>query len=194
VVGVASTEGQQDVVDLLIDQHKQIKNLFSQASSARGAEKQERFEDLVRLLAVHETAEEEVVHPTSRRKIENGDQVVDARLREENAAKRALSDLHDMGVDHPDFASRLSALAGEVSEHATREENEEFTRLRRAVPADELRKMAETVQAAEATAPTRPHPAVGSSPAANLLAGPPLAIFDRVRDSVRGWRREHGDG
>jgi hemerythrin superfamily protein len=192
-LGVVSSAGDQDVVDLLIDQHKQMKSLFSRVSAARGAEKQERFEDLVRLLAVHETAEEEVVHPVARRKIENGEKVTDARLLEENALKKALSDLHDLGVDHPDFAGRLATLAGEVVDHSTYEENEEFTPLRRAVTDKQLRKMAETVRAAEATAPTRPHPVVGTSPVANMLAGPPLAVFDRVRDSVRGWRREHGD-
>jgi hypothetical protein len=47
--------------------------------------------------------------------------------------------------------------------------------------------MAGAVRAAEAAAPTRPHPAAGESAAANALAGPPLAVFDRIRDAVRGW-------
>ncbi|WP_228782529.1 hypothetical protein [Nocardia abscessus] len=46
--------------------------------------------------------------------------------------------------------------------------------------------MAGSVRAAEAVAPTRPHPHAGESAAANLLAGPPLALFDRARD----WRQK----
>ncbi|MEV6335985.1 hypothetical protein AB0M12_14860 [Nocardia vinacea] len=38
--------------------------------------------------------------------------------------------------------------------------------------------------------PTRPHPKTGESAPANLLAGPPPAVFDRAHDAVRDWRRE----
>jgi hypothetical protein len=56
------------------------------------------------------------------------------------------------------------------------------------VPTEQLQRMAGAVQAAEKLAPTRPHPKAGESAAANLLAGPPMALFDRLRDAVRDWR------
>jgi hypothetical protein len=77
-----------------------------------------------------------------------------------------------------------------VIDHASREENEEFALLRQQFSVHQLERMAGSVRAAEAVAPTRPHPKTGESPLANLLAGPPLAIFDRVRDAVRDWHRE----
>lgn len=186
-----TTAREQNVVDLLLDQHQQIKTLFGQVATAHGAEKRERFEELVRLLAVHETAEEEVVHPTARRKITEGDQVVDRRLHEEDEAKRALAELYDLGVEHPEFDRRLAELADAVIMHATHEEQEEFPYLRQELSEEQLRRMAGAVRAAEATAPTRPHPRAGESAAANLLAGPPLAVFDRMRDAVRDWRQSH---
>jgi hypothetical protein len=181
------------VVDLLLEQHDQIKSLFNQLETAQGSMKRELFEDLVRLLAVHESAEEEVVHPFARRKLEGGDQVVEQRLHEENEAKHALAELYGMGVDNPDFDRELAMLATAVIEHATREENEEFLHLRRAVDADRLRRMAGALRAAEATAPTRPHPSTPESATANILAGPPLAMFDRARDAVRDWRQHNRD-
>ena len=45
------------------------------------------------------------------------------------------------------------------------------------------------VRAAEATAPTRPHPGVETA-TANLLLGPPAAIMDRARDLIRGAKRK----
>jgi hemerythrin superfamily protein len=183
---------EQNVVDLLMAQHEQIKGMFSGISNAQGTQKRELFEDLVRLLAVHESAEEEVVHPVARRRIENGEQIAEGRRQEEDKAKHELAQLYDMGVDHPDFDQRLSALASAVIEHAEREEHEEFGRLRESLPEDQLRRLAGAVRAAEATAPTRPHPNTGESPAANMLAGPPLAVFDRVRDRVRDWRESDG--
>lgn len=179
----------KDVVELLLDQHNQIKALFRQLSGERGKKKRDLFEDLVRLLAVHETAEEIVVHPTARTEIPNGEKVVSGRLHEEDEAKHALAELHDMGVDHPDFDRKLKEFSQAVVEHATHEEKEEFPQLRKKLSADRLRQMAGAVRAAEATAPTRPHPAAGESAIANLLAGPPLAVFDRVQDAVRDWTR-----
>ena len=180
-----TTTQQQDVVDLLLRQHEQIKALFNQIAGAGGVDKRERFEELVRLLAVHESAEEEVVHPAARRKIDRGDQVVGSRLQEEHQAKHALAELYDLGIDHPDFDRKLATLAEAVTQHAEREEREEFQRMREKFPADQLQTMAKTVQAAQSLAPTRPHPRIGESQTANLLVGPPLSVFDRIRDKVR---------
>jgi hemerythrin superfamily protein len=183
----------QDVVDLLQTQHNEIKSLFSRLATAKGTEKREVFEDLVRLLAVHESAEEGVVHPAARRAIDGGDQVVDSRLHEEEEAKDVLAELYDLGVDHPDFDTKLAKFRDAVIAHATREENDEFRSLRQKVPAERLDRMAGAVRAAEAMAPTRPHPKAGESAAANLLVGPPVAVFDRLRDAVRDWRQSQRD-
>ncbi|WP_433623814.1 hemerythrin domain-containing protein [Nocardia sp. CA-120079] len=181
----------EDVVDLLTAQHKQIKELFAQLKSGQG-NKSELFKELVRLLAVHESAEEEAVHPVAARARFGADKMVGDRRDEENHAKRALADLYDLGVDHPDFDGKLAEFADAVIDHANREENEEFALLRQQFSVHQLERMAGSVRAAEAVAPTRPHPKTGESALANLLAGPPLAVFDRARDAVRDWRREDG--
>jgi hypothetical protein len=183
----------QDVVELLVDQHNRIKALFGQVAESQGKQKRELFEDLVRLLAVHETAEEVVVHPVARRNIDSGDQVVDGRRREEDQAKRELAQIYDMGVDHPEFNAKLAALGDAVQKHANREESEEFQSLRQKMSKEQLTQMAGAVRAAEKVAPTRPHPRSGESAPANLLTGPPMAVFDRVRDAVRDWRETQGD-
>ncbi|SCF05361.1 Hemerythrin HHE cation binding domain-containing protein [Micromonospora viridifaciens] len=182
----------QDVIDLLLTQHNEIKSLFAQVKAAKdGEQKQQAFQQLVRLLAVHESAEEQVVHPAARD--DAGNAVVDARLREENAAKHVLSDLYELGVETPGFDAKFAEFEQAVVAHATHEEQEEFPALRRNTEPNTLRRMAGAVRAAEAVAPTRPHPTAGESPVANMLAGPPVAIFDRMRDAVRDWRQSHKD-
>jgi hemerythrin superfamily protein len=176
---------EQDVVELLVNQHNQIRQMFGEMENAQGDRKRELFEDLVRLLAVHETVEEEVVHPVARRKIEAGEQVVDARLHEEDQAKHMLAELYDLGPDKPEFDIRFRAAKEAILQHAEREERDEFSRLREKVDANQLKRMADAVRAAERTAPTRPHPRSPESAVGNLLAGPPLAVFDRVRDAMR---------
>jgi hypothetical protein len=89
------------------------------------------------------------------------------------------------GVDADGFDEGLLLLRTSVLEHARHEERYEFPRLRQHVPADRLRQLAAAVRAAEAAAPTRPHPGAESA-TANAVVGIPLAIIDRIRDAVRG--------
>ena len=49
---------------------------------------------------------------------------------------------------------------------------------------DDDERMARAVEAAEAIAPTRPHPGV-ESPIANLALGPVVAVVDKARDAIR---------
>jgi hypothetical protein len=51
--------------------------------------------------------------------------------------------------------------------------------------------MAGALKAAAKVAPTRPHADAPESAVGNMLAGPPMALFDRVRDAVEDWRRKN---
>ncbi|WP_458688794.1 hemerythrin domain-containing protein [Nocardia tengchongensis] len=186
------SEHDADVIDLLVSQHGEIKSLLHQVQMAVGDTREQKFQELVRLLAVHEAAEQEVVHPTARHH-SVGDEIVDSRLREEQEAVRVLAELYDLGPAHPEFDSKFTAFADRVIEHAELEEKEEFSRLQQEASHDERVGLAGAVRFAESLAPTRPHPGVGASPVAHLLIGPPLAVFDRIRDGIRDWRRQGGD-
>jgi len=172
-----------DAVDLLTRQHEEIRRLFREMDDKTGSERSETFGRLCRFLAVHETAEEEVVHPVARRSIADGDAVIDARLEEENASKKMLRALEKMGPSAQGFDALFAEFRQAVLEHAEHEEREEFPGLR-AHGAAEMRVMAAAIKAAEATAPTHPHPGVETA-TANLVAGPFAAVADRARDVVR---------
>lgn len=174
---------QEDVVELLVRQHGELRELFAEVELAKGTRRIESFHRLVRLLAVHETAEEEVVHPAARRG-RGGDAIVDARVAEERRIKELLVTMDKIGVEAEGFDTLLAQLRDDVLAHAEHEEREEFPRLRAEQDEDRLRAMAKAVRAAETIAPTRPHPGV-ESPVAHLLLGPPVALFDRARDMVR---------
>lgn len=180
---MATGDDDQDVVELLTEQHRLIRAVFGEVADATGKDRTGAFRRLVRLLAIHETAEEEVVHPAVR-EADGGEPVVAARLAEERTAKELLSTMDDIGPDAEGFDTLLVQLRDDVLAHAEHEERQEFPLLRAAYDADRLRSMARAVRAAEAIAPTRPHPGV-ESPMANLLLGPPTAIMDRARDLIR---------
>jgi hemerythrin superfamily protein len=138
-----------DVVDLLLTQHARIEEQFLLVIGATGADREAAFTDLVRLLALHETTEQEVVHPLSR-SIGDGSGIVDDRLEEESQAKEMLSALVDADVHSPGFESALLVLRTAVLTHARHEERYEFPQLRAKLPAERLRALASVVRAAEA--------------------------------------------
>ncbi|KUH85246.1 MULTISPECIES: hemerythrin domain-containing protein [unclassified Mycobacterium] len=173
-----------DVVKFLTDQHNLIKDMFDEVLGASDTKAREKaFTDLRQLLAVHETAEEMVVHPRARKEVADGDSIVDARLKEEHEAKEFLSRLEKMDLGSKEFIDELTKFRDDVVEHAEHEEHEEFNKLQRKLDGDDLKRMAGAVRAAEAIAPTHPHAGVESAKA-NFAVGPFASMLDRARDLI----------
>jgi hypothetical protein len=190
--GLASTgnralDDASDVVTFLAGQHERIKALFDAALEARGPLRAHFFHGLRRLLAVHEAAEAQIVHPAVRRCLADGDRIAQARLREERQARAILRQLEQLDLDSREFEDVFSGLRAMVLEHAVAEENEELGHLALALDPQRLARMRKAVRFAEAIAPTRPHRAV-ESVAASIMFGPLLAVIDRVRDALADKR------
>jgi hypothetical protein len=176
----------EDVVTYLKNQHETIKALFVETLDAPDTDTQQvAFSRLRTLLAVHETAEEMMVHPRVRRKIDGGAEVADARLAEEHDSKIALSELEKIPYGTAEFSKALIHLQSAVTAHAELEEAEEFTLLSEQLDADELVKLASAVEVAERIAPTHPHAGVESA-FVNFAVGPFASLLDRARDALRG--------
>jgi hemerythrin superfamily protein len=182
-------EQSRDAVDFLQEQHDQVRSLFAAIDGSSGDERREAFEAVVRLLAVHETAEEEVVYPALRVVAPDGKAIADARKAEESEAKKMLAELESLGTDADDFESRFAELRDAVLEHAELEETEVFPALREHQSGKSLQGMVVALTAAQAVAPTHPHRLAPESATGNLIVGPFVAIADRARDAVRAVRR-----
>jgi len=180
----------ETAVDLLLEQHQQVRKLFTELKGAKGKKREEQFEMLVRLLAVHETAEEEVIWPTVRTAVSGGDALADARIKEEGKAKQALADLEKLGPKGKGFADELKKFKQLVEDHADHEEREVFPKLRQSVDEGQLQSMAAAIKVAEAMAPTHPHPHGPNSAVGNMVVGPAVAIMDRTRDLIRDALRK----
>jgi hemerythrin superfamily protein len=178
-------ESPDEVVAFLKAQHNLIEDMFDEVLHASDPEAREKaFIELRQLLAVHETAEEMVVHPRVRREIDGGDAIVDARLEEEHGAKEQLSKIENIDITSQEFIDELRKLREAVLEHAEREERDEFPYLERTLDSDELKRMGTAVRAAEAISPTRPHPGVESAKL-NFAVGPFASMLDRARDLIK---------
>jgi Hemerythrin HHE cation binding domain len=171
-----------DVIDAIQDDHRRIETLFDRLVDSN-EQNPDTARELVHLLVAHETAEQELIHPLTRRAAEG---VAEAVLTEEATAEKALSELEDLEVDSPQFRAKLVALRDDVLSHAEHEEREEHPQLRDNQDAALLERLASAYDIAKTTAPTHPHPTSPQSATGNLVLGPVVAMADRVRDAVRG--------
>ncbi|MCQ4042675.1 hemerythrin domain-containing protein [Streptantibioticus rubrisoli] len=172
-----------DVVGILLQQHARIRDLFDDVKSAEGEHKQQAFEELRAVLAVHETAEEMIVRPVASDTA--GRAEAEARNREEEAANKVLAQLEAMDISNPEFDVLLAKFEKSVSEHADKEEREEFPAVHQGRSEEQLVRMGKQLRAAEKIAPTHPHPAAAGSPAAQWTVGPLVSLVDRTKDAIR---------
>jgi hemerythrin superfamily protein len=172
-----------DVIRVLLEQHARIRELFADVKSATGQHKQQAFDELRALLAVHETAEEMVLRPISERVA--GKAVVDARNAEEARANEVLAALEDLDVASPDFDEQLEDFRQAVLAHAKAEESEEFPAVLDGCDDTERLQLGRALQAAEAVAPTHPHPSTAGSTVKQWAVGPAASLVDRTRDAIR---------
>ena len=178
-------ESPDEVIAFLKAQHNLIEDMFDEVLHASDPHAREKpFVQLRQLLAVHETAEEMVVHPRVRRAVDAIDSIVDARLEEEHEAKELLSRIEKIDITSQQFIDELTKLRAAVLAHAESEERDEFPKLQRELDAGDLKRMATAVRAAEAIAPTRPHPGVESAKL-NFAVGPFASMLDRARDAIQ---------
>lgn len=173
-----------DAVELLLRQHQQIRFLLKEVEGNAGEVRAEAFARLRRFLAMHETIEQEIIHPLVRRRI--GDQAIDARLEEENQDRRVSQELEEIGPASPEFQQMFAEFHKAVLRHAEHEEQQEFPALRTRSNA-ERHAMAVAITAAEATAMKAIFPGVEPT-LKDLLLRP---VADRIRDLVRKTMRPH---
>ena len=170
-----------DVVKFLKDQHNLIKDMFDEVLSASDPKARETaFVELRQLLAVHETAEEMVVHPRVRHEAANGDEIVDARLKEEHKAKEMLSALEGMDIDSPKFIAELTVFRDAVIDTPS-------TRSPRSSPSSSATSRLTTAGGwPRLSWPRRPSRRLARMPAwrapRRTLVGPFASMLDRARD------------
>ncbi|MFI8825071.1 hemerythrin domain-containing protein [Streptomyces sp. NPDC053431] len=179
-----AVESEDDILVQLLQQHEQIRQLFAETMDSEGEAKQQCFDELRGLLAVHETAEEMILRPVAKRIA--GKDEAEARNEEEAQANKALAELERLDVHSAEFDRKLAEFQRDVEHHAQHEEREEFPQIRAQCDIEDRRSMGRRLRAAERMAPTHPHPRTAGSPMAQWTVGPFAALLDRAKDAMRG--------
>jgi hypothetical protein len=182
---------QQDVIEILEQDHREVEEMFAELESLRGASTEEQksrrktvTEQVTIELVRHSVAEEVLVYPKVADKV-SAEETEHAR--EEHAeAEKTLQRLEKLDADDPAFDDELATLMAEIRHHIEDEEGEMFAHMRQVMDADELRKLGARVEAFKKVAPTRPHPNVPNQALPRIAAGPAASLFDRMRDLATG--------
>jgi hemerythrin superfamily protein len=181
-----------DALKLLRDDHRRVEGLFKKFEAAGPTAhktKRKLVDEIIRELSVHAAIEEEVFYPAVREAFAKRDEdtVLEA-LEEHHAAKTMLRELEGMDPAHERFTAKTTVLIENVRHHKREEEQDMFTKVRKVMKPAELRDLGEQLEAAKASAPTRPHPFAPDEPPANLVANPAAAVMDAGRQAVRQAR------
>ena len=174
--------GGRDVVDLLHERHEQLVDAFTDVVTAEGADKAALFDELITLLAVHEAVERELILPLADR-VGPRTPAAGVRLMEEANVVDALARLSAMAVEDEAFDVQLTAVARVVALQLQAEEREELPRLRKALSAERLSALADTLLEAETVAISRAS-AIQPDARSRDDVGP-IGVLRALQDAIR---------
>jgi hemerythrin-like domain-containing protein len=134
----------------------------------------------------HEAIEQQIFWPAVREALEDGDELADKAVQQEQEGKQLLQRLEDGEPGEPDYQEALQQFVKAGRDHIAFEQEVVWPLVEAAVSRDELLKMGEKLEAAKKVAPTRPHPDTPPSPAVLKTMGMATAMADHVRDAASG--------
>jgi hemerythrin superfamily protein len=126
-----------NAIDLLEQQHREVKTLFQKYEKAASAEEKQRlFEQIADDLAVHTAIEEKHFYPATKsaRTLDLLQEAVEEHLQ----AKRIIADLLEMEPDDARFDAKMIVLQEEIEHHVEEEESELFPKVQGLLGEDEL--------------------------------------------------------
>lgn len=124
---------QSDAINLLINDHEEVKDLFEQfeALTDRSKVSKKRIADKICLaLSLHTQIEEEIFYPAVQEVIDDDD-LMDEAVVEHAAAKELVMQLQDMDPDDELYDAKVKVLSEQVEHHVAEEEEEMFPKVRK---------------------------------------------------------------
>jgi hemerythrin-like domain-containing protein len=186
-----------DAITFLRQDHQSVLGLLETldgAPSGSGAQSS-GLETVVNNLIIaesqHEAIEEQFFWPAVRKAIENGDELADQAIDQEQAGKKLLQRLQDGKPGEPDYHEALQEFVKAGREHIAYEQEVVWPQIEAVMGREELEKIGEKLEAAKKIAPTRPHPATPPNPAVLKTVGMGAAVVDHVRDAATGRHEDN---
>lgn len=177
----------QDVLDLLMQEHREVESLLDQISQPETyPEARDVADRVIAMVVKHSVAEEMYVYPVMAEYLENGAEAVEHDKGEHQQLEELLKQLEGCQPEDAEFPELVAKIQSVLADHVSDEENEQFPKLRAAVPTEKLIALRSKVEMAENVGPTRPHPGAPHSQLIHRVVGPGVGMVDRLRDALTG--------
>jgi hemerythrin superfamily protein len=177
----------QDVVDILIADHREMIELLAQIKGATDAARRKDLADTVIAEVVrHAVAEEMYVYPAMEDQVPNGAEQVEHDKEEHQEIVELMKEIEGLDASDQTFMTRIHQFEKQLRHHADDEESDQFPQMRAHMTGTTLVELGEKVQTAKKLAPTRPHPSAPHSELFHKTIGPGVGMIDRLRDKLTG--------
>lgn len=149
-----------NAIAMLIGDHNRVRGLFARFETAKEAKDDATMAELAELifeqLDVHTTIEETVFYPSVKEKSEEIAETVAEGFEEHKVVKRLISECQAVETGGEEWIAKMTVIVESVEHHAGEEEEEMFPKVRTALGADGLKKLAAalTAKKKELGAPT----------------------------------------
>jgi hemerythrin superfamily protein len=172
-----------DAIASLKADHRKVEDLFTlfEGAGPRANKTKRKIVDaIISELSVHAVIEEQVFYPAVRAAMSDLEDDILEAIEEHHIVKWTLSELEDLAPAAKNFDAKVTVLMENVRHHVKEEERDLFPKVRKAMTRKQLNDLADALDEAKRTAPTRPHPRTPSEPPANAVAAPAIKIMDRA--------------
>jgi hypothetical protein len=166
--------GFPDLLELLEADHRRIERLL--ADPGQGAK-------LISELSSHIVAEHQLLHPTVRKHLPEGDKAADELTEIDRQLERTLAQI-DEGVLQGGLAAELEEL---FRLHLDGQEVL-FPPLRQTVPRARLEELGQQLGSTISEAPTHPHPNLPDEGPLEVIGDAVASALDQLRDALRRRR------
>lgn len=132
----ADANGTPDAIELLTEDHKEVKKLFKaydklMKDEAQASEKQTLANQICMMLTVHTTVEEELFYPAAREALSEQD-LLDEAVVEHASAKALIEQIQSMNPEDEFYDAKVTVLGEYIDHHVKEEETELFPKVKKA--------------------------------------------------------------
>jgi hemerythrin superfamily protein len=123
--------GGMDAIQLLKQDHDEVKRMFEEFVSADEDRKFELAAEICQALTIHALIEEEIFYPQVREAIDAEDMMLEAEI-EHDTAKMLVERIQEGEVDEVQLSAMIKVLQEYVNHHVSEEQRKMFPRVKRA--------------------------------------------------------------
>lgn len=139
-----------DALDMLMEDHRQVAELFAQAEQTEDEKKKKRlFEQISTALTMHMHVEETALYPALEQHEELKDLALEAN-EEHRQVKTLMREIANLADGSEIFEAKLKVMKENIEHHVEEEENEMFPQMRDSLSEEEFEQISQEITTAKA--------------------------------------------